>query len=190
MSPTIDDPRLVLPQCPSLLPIKTVHKNPWFSVLDRGGHYTIEYTCPQVMILPIVDDKEIIMVRVYRPIINDITLELPAGGVEAHETPLEAAGRELKEEVGIDIFDRQRFEMISPLVHMTRSPCMPYYFQVHLSKREFYNRKDHDSEIASVECFEFKEVLDKILNGEIFIGLHIAIITRYLMKHASSSFCG
>jgi ADP-ribose pyrophosphatase len=141
------------------------------------------------MILPIVDDKAIVMVRVYRPVINDITLELPAGGIEEHETPFEAASRELKEEAGITICDPQRFEMIPPLVHMVRSPCIPYYSQVHLSKEEFNNKGVHDSEIASVECFEFKEVLGKIVNGEIYIGLQIAIIARYLMKNSIDSFC-
>ena len=186
--PSMDDPRLVAPQCISLTPVETVHKNPWFSVLNRGGYFTIEYNQPQVMILPVVENKAIVMVRVYRPIIEDITLELPAGGTQENEMPIKAAMREFREETGITINDMNRFEMLPPLVHMPRSPRLPYFFQVHLSDDEFNGRATHDSEIDSVECFEFTDILKKIIKGEIFIGLQIAIITRYLLQNAVESF--
>lgn len=188
MIPTINDPRLNEPACITLLPVETLHHNAWFSVRNRGGYYTIEYNQPQVMILPIVDNKAVVMVRVYRPVIDDITLEIPAGGTKENEMPIEAAIREFREETGITINDKNRFEMLPPLVHMPRSPRLPYYFQVHLSKDEFKHRAAHDDEIASVEYFEFDEVLRKIIKGEIFIGLQIAIITRYLLQNAIESF--
>lgn len=190
MMPTIDDPRLTEPVCTALLPVETLHENEWFSVRNRGGYYTIEYNQPQVMILPIVDNKSVVMIRVYRPIIDDITLEIPAGGTQENETPIEAAIREFKEETGITITDKDRFEMLPPLVHMPRSPRLPYFFQVHLSEDEFNNRTAHDDEIDSVECFEFIEVLRKIIRGEIFIGLQIAVITRYLLQSSIESFHG
>ena len=190
MIPRINDPRLTEPVCTTLLPVETLHNNEWFSVRNRGGYYTIEHNHPQVMILPVVDNKAIVMVRVYRPIIDDITLEIPAGGTQEKETPIEAAMREFKEETGITISDKNRFEMLPPLVHMPRSPRLPYYFHVHLSEDEFNERAMHDDEIASVECFEFTEVLRKIIEGEIFIGLQIAIITRYLLQNAVESFQG
>jgi 8-oxo-dGTP pyrophosphatase MutT (NUDIX family) len=128
------------------------------------------------------------MVRVYRPVIDDITLEIPAGGKQEKETPLEAAMREFREETGITINDKIRFQMLPPLVHIMRSPLLPYFFQVHLSEDEFNNRAAHDDEIDSVERFEFNEVLRKIIKGEIFIGLQIAVITRYLLQNAIKSF--
>ncbi len=188
MIPTINDPRLTEPICTTLLPVETLHHNEWFSVRKRGCYYTIEYDQPSVLILPIVDNKAIVMVHVYRPIIDDITLEIPAGGVQKNETPIEAAVREFKEETGITISDMNRFEMLPPLVHTPRSPCLPYYFQLHLSRDEFNNRADHDNEIDSVECFEFKVILEKIIKGEIFIGLQIAVITRYLLQCSANHF--
>jgi 8-oxo-dGTP pyrophosphatase MutT (NUDIX family) len=190
MIPDINDPRLTRPICNTLSPVETLHNNNWFSVRNRGGYYTIEYNQPQVMILPVVDNKAIVMVRVYRPLIADITLEIPAGGTQENETPIEAAMREFNEETGITIIDKNRFEMIPPLVHMPRSPRLPYYFQVHLSEDEFNDRATHDDEINSVECFEFTDILKKIIKGEIFIGLQIAIITRYLLQNAAESFHG
>jgi 8-oxo-dGTP pyrophosphatase MutT (NUDIX family) len=98
--------------------------------------------------------------------------------------------REFKEETGITISNKNRFEMLSPLVHMARSPRLPYYFQVHLTGDEFKDRAAHDNEIHSVECFEFKVILNKIIKGELYIGLQIAIITRYLLQNAVESFYG
>ncbi len=186
--PNIDDPRLKLPQCDFLQPVITVHENPWFSVKNRGGYFTFEDNTPQVIILPIVDNKSFVMVEIHRPVIADNTIELPAGGTNKNETPIFAAARELYEETGILVSDLQRFQILPPLVYMVRNPILPYIFQVHITKQEYDLKSDHDGEILSVGCFEFGEVLAKILSGEILIGLQIAIITRYLMNNAVHSF--
>jgi 8-oxo-dGTP pyrophosphatase MutT (NUDIX family) len=180
--PNIDDQRLTIPQCDFLQPVTTVHKNPWFSVKNRGGYFTIEDNLPQVQILPIVENRAIVMVRVYRPVVADNTLELPAGGIHnQNELPAQAAAREFREETGIYISDIKRFEMLPPLILMTRSPLLPYVFHVQLTKQEFDLRKDHDQEISEVVCFSYEEVLQKIERGEIYVGLHIATIMRYFI---------
>jgi len=93
--PEIDDPRLFTPQCSSLTPVETVHENPWFTVRNRGGYFTTEYEFPQVVILPVVESHSIVMVRVKRPVINDVSLELPAGSVNENESPVHGAARKL-----------------------------------------------------------------------------------------------
>ena len=52
------------------------------------------------VILPITDDGKIIMVEQYRKPCEMISLELPAGKLDAGEPPEECAKRELKEETG------------------------------------------------------------------------------------------
>ncbi|TSA54998.1 MAG: NUDIX hydrolase [Planctomycetaceae bacterium] len=179
--PHKDDPRLTTPLCHSLQPVTTTHANPWFSVKNRGGYFTIEENTPQVQILPIVENKSIVMVRVNRPVIADNTLELPAGGTNGDELPVSAAVRELHEETGILVSDLNRFQMLSPLAHTARSPILPYSFQIHLSQQEYDLRIDHDHEISGVESFSYKEVLRKIERGEIYIGPQIAIVMRYFL---------
>ena len=181
--PAIDDPRLLRPQCDTLVPVQTVHKNPWFTVRNRGGYYTIEYNMPQVLMLPIVDNEALVMVRVKRPVITDATLELPAGGVDEGESPREAARREFREETGLTVPNLRRFEMLPPLVHMPRSPCMPYIFRVSVTRDEFCRRGPHDREIEKVERLDFGTILDMIISGEIYVGLHIAIVMRFLLRN-------
>lgn len=183
MNPTTDDPRLYSPQCISLTPVEKMHENPWFCVFNRGGYFTIEYNQQHVLILPIVENSSVVMARVRRPIIADNTLELPAGGVKAEESPLEAAQRELSEETGIFVSDLNRFCPQSPLVLTPRHPYLAHIFHIQLTQKEFKERSKHDDEIISVECFSFKEILDKIEKSEIYIGFQIAILIRFFIQN-------
>ncbi len=53
-----------------------------------------------VVILPLTDQGEVVMVRQYRHATGEILLELPAGKRDAGEEPLTCARRELEEETG------------------------------------------------------------------------------------------
>ena len=48
-----------------------------------------------------VRDEQILLVRQYRLLINDLSWEIPGGKVEVDETPSQAAVRECKEEAGV-----------------------------------------------------------------------------------------
>jgi 8-oxo-dGTP pyrophosphatase MutT (NUDIX family) len=54
-----------------------------------------------VIVLAITPDDRIPIVRQYRPAVEDFTLELPAGMIEADEDPAATASRELLEETGL-----------------------------------------------------------------------------------------
>lgn len=79
----------------------------YFNILEDKytyGSITNTYTyiskSDAVVILPILDDNTFIFIKHYRYIIDRISLELPAGGIENGESPLDAAIRELQEETG------------------------------------------------------------------------------------------
>lgn len=55
-----------------------------------------------VTIFPVTQSNEVIMCRQFRPGPGIVLDELPAGIVEGHEQPLEAARRELLEETGFE----------------------------------------------------------------------------------------
>lgn len=56
-----------------------------------------------VVILPLTDKREVILVRQYRHATGEILLELPAGKRDGGEDPLTCAQRELEEETGYKV---------------------------------------------------------------------------------------
>jgi len=178
-----DDPRLYAPQCLSLTPVKDLHVNKWFIVRDRGGYFTVEYKHPHVIILPIVDNSSILMVCVKRPVIADITRELPAGSVKENEKPIAGAAREFAEETGIKIPDEERFLALPPISNSpNRNPNLVNIYEVSISQAEYDNRGKHDDEVESVECYRFNEIKGMLISGQIYVGVPVAIIGRYLLQ--------
>ena len=174
------DRRLSTIGCPDLAPVTTLHENEWFSVRNRGGYFTTEYNLSQVVVLPIVDDTNIVMIRVKRPVIGDTTLELPAGAIEHGESPVAGAARELSEETGI-VIPQARLKAMAPMAPSpNRMPNLIYVFRVDLSRAEFDRRKPHDNEVESVHCLSFQEVMRLVAEGSLYVALPIAVVASYL----------
>ena len=60
-------------------------------------------------VVPITSDGRIVLVRQYRYPVGKVTLEIPAGKLDAEEEPLICAKRELKEETGALEFEIKTF---------------------------------------------------------------------------------
>jgi ADP-ribose pyrophosphatase len=86
----------------------TVFATSWFSVIaktinsESQAFYSLEML-DYVTVLAVTEQKEILLVRQYRPAVERYTLELPSGHVEPGETPENAARRELLEETGYQV---------------------------------------------------------------------------------------
>ncbi len=182
MSPSLpDSPPPLL--CPDLEPVLLIHRNAWFKVLSRGSYFSIEYERPQVVVLPVLDGRAIIMIRVKRPLIDDCPLELPAGDSQEGETPRMAARREFAEETGLFIKDPLRFESELPVSEMPgRIPVLLSVFKVEVSQAEFDTRRPHDEEVVSVEAVPFLEAIQKLVNGEIYLCSPVALVARFLLN--------
>ena len=53
-----------------------------------------------INVIPLTPDNEVLLLRQFRFGVDDFTLEIPGGICDPGEPPLEAAGRELREETG------------------------------------------------------------------------------------------
>ena len=77
---------------------RTIYKGNIINVVKLDNFWEIVEHAPAVCILVLKEDK-VLGVKQVRPAVNTQTWELPAGIIDAGETPEEAARRELAEEV-------------------------------------------------------------------------------------------
>lgn len=103
---------------PKITDRRVAFSTPWFDVVAKtvdgegAPHYTV--TPPDYVTVIASDvERRLLLVRQFRPVIEDYTLELPSGLVDAGETPEAAARRELAEETGHEAND---IELVGSLV--------------------------------------------------------------------------
>jgi ADP-ribose pyrophosphatase len=85
---------------------RTIFEAPWLRLealeMDERGqspHYRI-VDAPGVICVTLSGAGDFVMIRQPRPTVESMTLEFPAGGVEAGETAMDAVRREVFEETG------------------------------------------------------------------------------------------
>ena len=91
------------------LDVRTIHEGRVFTLqietlpLPKGGELKAEIIRHpgSVVIIPVTDEGEIVLVRQYRPAIGRWAWELPAGSLKAGENIEKAALRECHEEIGL-----------------------------------------------------------------------------------------
>jgi ADP-ribose diphosphatase len=99
-----------MPPKPVILKRQTVARSRLFRAdelhlrFSNGEERLYEKLCSRgngaVLIVPLLDDETVLLIREYAAGIEDYHLALPKGAMDKGETLLEAANRELKEEVG------------------------------------------------------------------------------------------
>ena len=67
---------------------------------DEGDYYHV-WSPGAVMVVPRDEEGRIVLVRQYRYLLGEDSLELPAGGLKEGRDPLEQARMELEEEAGV-----------------------------------------------------------------------------------------
>lgn len=89
---------------------KIVYKDDWVTI-EKERHKvrgkSVEFTKtvqPDVaVVVPILDNGDVLLERQYRHVINKFIYELPAGHIEKGEKPILAARREFEEETGFKV---------------------------------------------------------------------------------------
>ena len=158
-----------------------LHENPWFAVRNRQGYFTIEHHLTQVVVLPLVEKRAVVMVRVRRPVIRDVTLELPAGSAERRETPAQGAARELAEETGIRVAAKRLVQIARLAVMPNRTPDYVHVFRADLHEAEFAARRPHDAEISAVVLVPLEDVGRLVRSGAIYLALPVAVLGMHLL---------
>jgi len=92
---------------------RTIYRNGWLSLREdrvirpdgAEGIYGVVELRPSCGVVAINEDDQIALVGQWRYVHDKYSLEIPTGGSEQGETPLDAAKRELLEETGLSARD-------------------------------------------------------------------------------------
>jgi ADP-ribose pyrophosphatase len=189
-APESDDDRLgpVGERVTALCPAEMVYSNRFFSIIDRAGYFTLEYENNDVVIIPIIEDREIVMLRPFRPVLEDAPLEFPGGGGSNNELPVETAARELMEETGLAIDDLSRFKARTPFcLSPNRMPRLHHVFEVRVTAEEADRMKPDGEEIYSIERYSLEEAEELIASGTIYVAAVAGILASWLFSRKASS---
>ena len=128
-----------------------------------------------VVILPFLDGDTILLIRNRRYTIGQYLIELPAGGLEKNEDPMNAAGRELAEETGYVAGRLKRLKDFysSPGILSEKM----YTFAAYDLERAAQDLED-DEEIEVLPT-RFDEAIQMIRDGRIMDGKPIATLLAY-----------
>lgn len=109
-------------------------------------------------VLALTPDGRAVVVEQYRYGIDRVTLELPAGALDAGESPLAAARRELREETGFEADDWTRLAVLAP--EPSRSSGMAHLFLAR-NARQVSEATPDDSESLTVRLAPVAGLLDE-----------------------------
>ncbi len=133
-----------------------------------------------VNVIPITPDNEVVLIEQYRHGVRDVTLEIPGGLIEDHDTPAVAASRELREETGY------REEKMIPLSWVHPNPALQnnrcYTFVATNVVLEGRQQLDEKEDIEVV-LYPLKEIPDLIRGGSITNSLILAAFYRFYMEY-------
>jgi ADP-ribose pyrophosphatase len=144
--------------------------------LPNGRRTDMAMVCHpgSVGIVPLLDDRNVVMEHQYRPCVRETLLEIPAGTLEPGESPRACAGRELEEETGYTAAE---------FIDLGRTHILPAYSDevIHLfiacGLKLTRPRLDPD-EIIRTQIYPLDRLMDMILAGEITDALTILALQR------------
>jgi len=151
---------------------RPVYENPWTRIREDiaempNGKTTIYgvVECGHcVGVLPFVDDKHVVLVRQYRYVFDEnLRWEMPTGGVKPGESLIEAARREVREEVG---YETAGLDHIS--TYYTSKSVMHEIAHLYIGHGLIQVQALPDeTEFLEIEIFAFERVLQMALESEI-----------------------
>ncbi|MHC5247636.1 NUDIX hydrolase [Enterococcus sp. LJL90] len=166
---------------------KIILENPWYNLYldaitqERTGqklnYYVIDVPNESVAGIILNPRQEILFVAVPRYLLDTLSWEIPAGSLEAAETPETALARECLEETGYQVTITEKLYEYYPSNSITNQKFAIYlgYLQEELPQKVF-----DQNEVQQVEWLTLTKVRELIQQNTITDGLTLTALLLYL----------
>jgi ADP-ribose pyrophosphatase len=169
---------------------RKVFENAFFAVFeddvikptgDEGKYATVRFK-PGAAVLPIDDDENIYLTRQFRYAIGRDDLEVVAGSIDG-EGALDAAKRELKEELGIEAEEWTDHGTIFSITSITESTSRQFIAR----KLTFAEQETEGTEDIEPVKLKLADAYEMVLNGEITDGDTCILIMKAVAKQKKAT---
>jgi len=151
---------------------------PWMSLYHdqfempngKKGNYFYMHTRGSALTIPVNDERKILLVRQYRYLTGDTSIELPCGGIKQGQSEEEAARAELVEETGFECAKLKKAGRFIPYNGLSDEFCTVYIAR----KLTFMGAKPDETEQIEVITVTPDEMNALIKKGKILDGMTIA----------------
>lgn len=164
-----------------------VYENPWIKVYHEevvtpkatdGIYGVVHFKNIAIGIIPIDDEGNTWLVKQSRYTLNQYTWEIPEGGCPKNEEPINAAKRELEEEVGLQARDWQELMRMHLSNSVTDELCV-----VFVARNLFAGEQQLEAtEDIEVKKLPLTEAIEMVKRGEITDGITVAALLRIALE--------
>jgi len=166
-------------------------KTPWLNIrqdecqLPDGSVIDDYYVMEQgdvSGVFAITEDRQVVLNLQYKHGIREVVREIPAGMIDAGETPEQAARRELEEETG---YEATNLLLVSTLIASPTTVTNRFFVYLATDVKLTGEKDSHPREVITNELVSVDEIWKYVEEGKISVLWSVAAIALCLEKYKS-----
>lgn len=154
-------------------------------VIDPNGNKNIrnliEVGSGSVIIIAVNQNNELIMIGQERYAVNEYSIEFVSGGIKNNENPLNAAKRELAEELNLNAKNWKQILVFHPSNSLMNRTAYVFLAKGLEKSKENFSKDDYEK--LDYKTYKIKEVEKMIKDGEIKDSFTICSFYAYIQHN-------
>ena len=148
--------------------------------IDHPKTFSLIEAVDWVNVLALTADRQVVLLKQYRPGIDHICLEIPGGMIDAGEDPMAAAVRELREETG---YGGGKVEMLGTVAPNPAIQSNFLHTVLVTDVEKLEEPKPEGDEILDVFTVPLTEMRERLVRGEVEHALVVVAFAQLAFRH-------